>query len=346
MPADDDVSLQVSTRPRTWWRRLVLVIVGAVLVYASLVFPIPIFFEYLPGPVRDVESLLHIDGAPTYASEGHLYLTTVYVDTTVTLAQVVASLFRSDATIVLRQQATGGQSIPQLLKQNRQMMSSSKMQAEAAVLSKLGLGSPQGQGAKVQATASGSPSDGLLRKGDVVVAVDGRSIGTTCQAGQLIQSHDVGERVVLTIERGDGRERVSLVTADNPQNPGVSYLGVLWSDLHYRFNPKVQVAFETGRIAGPSAGLMFALALYDKLTPDDLTGGRKIAGTGAIQCDGAVGPIGGIQEKVSAAEAQGVQIFLAPRSETQDAESVARNIEVIPVSTLDGAITHLEDLNH
>jgi PDZ domain-containing protein len=331
---------------RGLWRRVVLVLVAAAILYGSLVLPIPIFFEYLPGPVRDVESLLHVQGAPTYASEGHLYLTTVYVDTTVTLAQVVESLFHSDQTIVLRQQATGGQSIPQLVKQNRQMMSSSKTQAEVAVLSKLGLGAPTGTGARIQATAPGSPSDGLLKKDDVVVEVDGHPVASTCQAGQIIQAQGVGQQVTLTIEREGARQQVSIMTADNPDNPGVPYLGVLWSDVGYHFNPKVKVTFKTGRIAGPSAGLMFALALYDKLTPNDLTGGRKIAGTGAIQCDGAVGPIGGIQEKVSAARAQGAEVFLAPQSEAQDAESIARDIRVVPISTLDDAITRLEDLSH
>jgi PDZ domain-containing protein len=185
-----------------------------------------------------------------------------------------------------------------------------------------------------------------LKKDDVVVGVDGRPVATTCQAGRLIQAQKVGAQVTLDIERVGARQQVSIMTADNPDNPGVPYLGVLWTDVAYHFTPKVKVSFNTGRIAGPSAGLMFALALYDKLTPNDLTGGRKIAGTGAIQCDGAVGPIGGIQEKVSAAEAQGAEIFLAPRSEAQDAESVARDIKVVPISTLDGAIARLEDLSH
>jgi PDZ domain-containing protein len=327
------------------WRRAAWATVGLVLVYISFVVPIPIFFEYLPGPVRDVESLLRVKGVPTYASQGHLYLTTVYIDTTVTLAQVVESLFRSDATIVLRQQATGGQSIPQLLKENTRMMSSSKMQAEVAVLSKLGLGHPTGDGAEVQATAPGSPAQGVLAKGDIVVGVDGQKIGTTCAAGKLIQGHRVGQAVALTIERSGVRKQVRITTASNPQNPGVPYLGVLWTDRHYRFQPKVHVAFATGRIEGPSAGLMFALALYDKLTPNDLTAGRKIAGTGAIQCDGAVGPIGGIQEKVSAAEAAGAQIFLAPSSEAGDARAVAHDIQVVSITTLDSAVRYLQSLN-
>ena len=327
------------------WRRVALGLVAVALLYASFVVPIPIFFEYLPGPVRDVGSLLQISGAPTYASKGHLYLTTVYIDVSVTLAQVVESLFRSDATIVLRQEVTGGRSIPELLKENRQMMSSSKLQAEVAVLSALNLGEPTGDGAKVQATSPGSPSENVLREGDVVVAVDGQSVGTTCDAGRLIQTHDVGDMVALTVERNGIRKQVSVTTEGNPQDEATPYLGVLWSDVNFEFDPKVEVSIKTGRIAGPSAGLMFALALYDKLTPDDLTGGRKIAGTGTIQCDGSIGPIGGIQQKVSAAEAQGAHIFLAPRSEAEDAESAADGMKVVPVSSFEDTVAYLERLN-
>jgi Lon-like protease len=329
------------TRP---WRRVVMVVLAGALLYASFFVNIPIFFEYLPGPVRDVESLIHVTGAPTYASQGHLYLTTVYIDVNVTLAEVVASLFRSDATIVLRQQATGGQSIPQLLKQNQQMMAASKMQAEAAVLSELGLGTPTGDGVEVQATAPGSPSEDLLQKGDVVVAVDGAKVGTTCAAGKLIQARGPGDTIALTVERDGSEKQVRIRIGSNPDDPGAPFLGVFWRDVHYHFDPKVQAKFATGRIAGPSAGLLFALALYDKLTPNDLTAGRKIAGTGTIQCDGAVGPIGGIEEKVSAAQAQGAEIFLAPRSETDDARKVAHDIKVVAVSNFDEAVAYLENL--
>jgi Lon-like protease len=327
------------------WRRAGLAVVGLALAYAAFVVPIPIFFEYFPGPVRDVESLIHVTGAPTYTSQGHLYLTTVYIDTSVTLAQVVASLFRSDAAILLRQDVTGGQSIPQLLRQNRQMMASSKQQAEAAVLSELGLGHPTGDGVKVEATAPGSPAQDALKQGDVVIAVDGHKAGTTCAAGRLVQERAVGDTVALTVERDGARRTVQIKVGSNPDNPGVPYLGVFWQDVHYRFDPTVKATFATGRIAGPSAGLLFALALYDKLTPDDLTGGRKIAGTGTIQCDGAVGPIGGIQEKVSAAQSQGAEIFLAPRSEAKDAESVAQDIKVVPISTFKGAVDYLTSLS-
>jgi PDZ domain-containing protein len=106
----------------------------------------------------------------------------------------------------------------------------------------------------------------------------------------------------------------------------------------------VGVKFKTGEIAGPSAGLMFTLALYDRLTPDDLTDGRKIAGTGTIACGGVVGPIGGVEEKVAGAEDQGAEIFLAPEGNYAAALGVADEIEVVSIATFDDAVEYLEGL--
>lgn len=111
----------------------------------------------------------------------------------------------------------------------------------------------------------------------------------------------------------------------------------------------VQLAFpvsiQTQKIAGgPSAGLMFALAVYDALSPDDLTHGWKIAGTGTIALDGTVGPIGGIAQKVAGAEWAGAEYFLVPREHEAEARNVAKNIKLIPVSTIQEALAALRAL--
>ena len=99
-------------------------------------------------------------------------------------------------------------------------------------------------------------------------------------------------------------------------------------------------------VGGPSAGLMFTLAVYNAVTPTDITGGRKIAGTGTINLDGTVGPIGGVQQKVAAAEAAGAEYFLSPVENYDDARSVARQIKVVKVATVDEALAFLQDLSH
>ena len=116
------------------------------------------------------------------------------------------------------------------------------------------------------------------------------------------------------------------------------------SDVDYSYDPGIEVDFQTGRIAGPSAGLMFSLALYDRLTSQDLTGGRAVAGTGTIDCDGGVGPIGGVEQKVAGAEREGAEIFLAPAANAQTAQSAARDIEVVSISSFSDAVGYLQGL--
>ena len=319
----------------------------AVLLLAGAAFtiPIPIFYEYLPGPVRDVESLVEVRDASTYSSEGRLYLTTVSVDIGVTLVELLEGVFDPNDAIVLKNDVTGGASFEELEQQQRREMEASKRSAREVALSALGYGEPRGDGAKIVATLPDTPAAGVLQEDDVVIAIDDEDVSTSCQVGTLISETPVGERVRLTIRRDGERTSVALSTVENPQEPGSSFLGVLLDDINYSFRPGIEVDFETGRIAGPSAGLMFSLALYDRLTPDDLTAGRRIAGTGTISCDGGVGAIGGIEQKVAGAEQEGADIFLAPVANFPDARSAARDIEVVSVASFDDAIAYLEGLD-
>ena len=113
------------------------------------------------------------------------------------------------------------------------------------------------------------------------------------------------------------------------------------SNINYSFEPGVDIEIDTGQIAGPSAGLMMTLAIYDRLTSSDLTRGRKVAGTGEIAPCGGVGSIGGIEQKVAGAEREGADIFLAPAANFAAAQRAARSVEVIPISSFSDAIERL-----
>jgi PDZ domain-containing protein len=177
----------------------------------------------------------------------------------------------------------------------------------------------------------------------VIVAIDGDAIQTTCDVGAVLGEKEVGDRVAISFERDGTRRRTDFTLAQNPLGPG-PFLGVEMRTVDFSFEPGVDVDFETGRIAGPSAGLMLSLALYDQLTPDDLTGGRQIAGTGTLECDGEVGSIGGIRQKVAAARAQGAEIFLAPEGNVAEAREVADGIEIVPITTFAEALGYLTGL--
>lgn len=326
------------------WRWVILVALLGGLTYAAFYLPLPFFYAFLPGPVRDVERLVEISDARTYSSEGSLYLTTVSVDTQVTLVDWVESLFDESRMIVSREQVTQGASFEELEDQQKLEMERSKQQAIEVALVALGYKPPMGDGVKVLQVAKESPAEGVLRANDVIIAVDGEPVATHCDASGAISSHEPGDRLSITLQREGERRQVSVEAAAFPGDPEKAYVGVLMRTLDYRFDPGLEVKFNTHRIAGPSGGLMFSLALYDRLTPEDLTHGQKIAGTGTIGCGGEVGPIGGIQQKIAAAQEKGVEIFLAPADNAAEARAVADDIDIVPIETFDDALTYLEDL--
>jgi Lon-like protease len=341
--SQDDAPLAAPVRSFRWrWMLFVTVLAG--LVYAAFYVPLPFFYAYLPGPVRDVERLVKVTDARTYSSEGSLYLTTVSVDTQVTFADWVEALFDDRRMIVERDQVTGGSSFEELEHEQKLEMDQSQQQAREVALVALGYEAPEGDGVRIVQTADDSPADAVLKADDVIVSVDGHKVATDCDASEIISARAPGDRLAITLRRHGHSEHVTLTTAPFPGDPSRAYVGVFMETVDYKFDPGLDVEFETGRIAGPSAGLMFSLGLYDQLTPEDLTHGQEIAGTGTIECGGRVGPIGGIQQKVAAAEREGAVIFLAPAANAAQARAVADDIEIIPIETFDDARNYLENL--
>jgi len=325
------------------WRYVVIGILVVGLAAAAVFVPIPIVFLYQPGPVRDAEDLVHASEAKTYSSEGSLYMTTISVDTEVTFVDMIVAWADPEQDVVLRESVTQGQSLRDLRESQRIQMQASQNSAKQVALGELGLDRPTGKGAEVVNTIADSPAEDVLRPEDVIVGIDDSRIETTCDVGAVLNEKDVGERVTVRYERAGSQRQAEISLAPNPFEPG-AFLGVEMRTVDFSFNPGVDVDFETGRIAGPSAGLMLALALYDQLTPEDLTAGHEIAGTGTLDCDGEVGGIGGIRQKVAAARAKGAEIFLTPRLNVEEARQIGDGIEIVSISTFGEALSYLSDL--
>ena len=325
-------------------RLLILGGLFLVLVAAAFLAPIPVFYAYLPGPVRDVERLVEVSDTQTYSSEGRLLLTTVSVDPQVTLSEVIESAFDDSTAIVMKDDVTGGQSLDQLIEAQKEEMRQSKQAAQEVALAALGLGEPTGDGARVVETIPEYPAAGVLEEGDVIISVENQTVDTTCDVGREIGNFKPGEDLTIRVRRQGEIETLRVGTLENPDDPDSAIIGVFMDDVNRRFEPGLEVGFDTGKIGGPSGGLMMTLALYDQLTPDDITGGRSVAGTGTIDCDGGVGPIGGIEQKVAGAEEAGAEIFLAPSGNVAAARTVAKDIEVVEISTFDEAVRYLEGL--
>jgi len=194
-----------------------------------------------------------------------------------------------------------------------------------------------------------SPSDEVLDPGDKIVSVEGQALAGVEDLTQILVGLAPGDVVAMQIERPDvGVLDVEVELTASPEEPDRTIVGFYPFDTRQVVLP-FELNIDTGSIGGPSAGLAFTLTLIDELTPGELTGGRSVAVTGTINLDGTVGAIGGLRQKASAVAQVGVDTFIVPASQGQDdiaaaREAAGRDLEVIPVATLDEAIAALVEL--
>jgi PDZ domain-containing protein len=198
-----------------------------------------------------------------------------------------------------------------------------------------------GKGARVESVGKGLPADGVLRRGDVIVAVNGQPVTTTDSLVQAVGKYKVGDQVTVTVQRDGQEQPFTLTLGASPADAGRPVIGVTISTDQFSVNLPFPVEIASDNVGGPSAGLMFALAVLDGVTDGDLTRGYYVAGTGTIAADGTVGAVGGAAEKALAAEQDGAQVFLAPRDDAAEAGRWVHNIKIVPVDRFDDAVKAL-----
>ena len=189
-------------------------------------------------------------------------------------------------------------------------------------------------------------ADTDLKIGDIILEVNGEAIDSLEDLRNIVEALEVGEKVDLIVSR-DGKERecyaVTYDTSDGAKI-GVSLL----TTYEYETDPEVTITSKASE-AGSSGGLMMSLTIYNKLVEEDITGGKKIVGTGTIDIDGNVGEIGGVRYKLIGAVKNDAEIFMCPEENYEEAKSVAEekgyDITIISVATFDEAIKKLEEFN-
>jgi len=216
-------------------------------------------------------------------------------------------------------------------------MDSSKLDASAVVLRALeGYPKNHGDGVLIESVVSGCAADGELFPGDRILSIDGEPVDSYRDASRAIEAAPSGSTLTFDLSVDGVPETVDLVR----EPCGISEDPLVGVRMINSF--PFDVSISSGEIGGPSAGLMWALGLYDLLTPGDLTDGRMIAGTGQITLDGTVIPIAGIDEKLSAAADAGTSVFLVPRGNMRAAQaSGGHGLELVPVATFDDALAYL-----
>jgi PDZ domain-containing protein len=293
----------------------------------------------VPGPAEDVLTRIRIDGgAKVYDSRGRLYLTSVGIDDDVRFYEGLLDLANHDVQLRPRAELyPQGETPEQVDQQNVFDMRASKTVATVVALRQLGY-RIEPSGVEVTEVLHGTPADGTFRPGDRVLRVDRNKVGSVGAVQTAIRRHRVGDRVGFQLRRGKGVKEVSVrVGADEEGKPRV---GVLLTDLFEHL--PVRITIDTENIGGPSAGLMFTLSIIDKLSPEDLTAGRRIAGTGEITVDGDVLPIGGIAEKLIGARRQGATVFLIPKDNCNEVRGhVPAGLRLVRVANVDDALAFL-----
>ncbi|MGQ0575744.1 MAG: YlbL family protein [Pseudonocardia sp.] len=314
------------------------------LMVAGVTLPVP-FVAVGRGPTFDTlgavdgKPVVTITDLPTHPTSGQLNMTTVGVASGLTAADVLRLWIADDRQVVPRTAvARPGETEDQAAQRNATLFADSQTAAKAAALSHVGLPTIP----VVERLTLDSPAAGLLEPGDELEAIDGVALSGAQSLQAALLDRRAGESAALTVRRGTEPPRdVEVVVGARPGSDG-GYLGVF---LTARPTRDDQVTISLGDVGGPSAGLIFALAVVDRLTPGELTGGRFVAGTGTIVATGEVGEIQGIPFKMLAAREAGATVFLAPAANCDEARTtVPDGLQLVRVETLAGAVAALDTL--
>ena len=349
-PASDESILpdpdERRIRRTLWWQGGIVLLVLAVLVVG--ISPAPYVVER-PGPVYntigtttiDEKSvpIIDVDGAKTYPTEGELDLLTVYLDGSrehpINWFDVVAAhLDGTKSVLDVDAVFPNGETADEASQQSAIDMQASQSDAIAAALQQLDIAYETSVIAEV--ISNGSPADGTLKPGDVFVAIDGAPIASDADVRAGVQKAGVGTPLQLEILRDGTPMTLELTPVERSKTDANPMIGVIPG---YRYTFPFDVNIRLKNVGGPSAGMMFALGIYDTLTPGALTGGEHIAGTGTITPEGTVGPIGGILQKMYGARSAGAEWFLAPSSNCAAlAGKIPADLAVFSIDTLDQAV--------
>ncbi len=297
-----------------------------------------------PGPTYDTlgadgaTPVIQVEGTRTFPTAGHLNMTTVSVTDQISMFGALGLWTSGRYALAPRDLYFPPDKTEQQIEQeNTKAFNDSQTTAETASLRYLGYPTKVLAGEIVKA----SPSDGVIEPGDRLIEANGKPLTDAQSLRAAIATNKPGDRVDIRFRHGNDPERTANIQlAAHPQDPPRGFLGVSAIERpDVPFNIEISLA----DVGGPSAGLMFSLAIIDKLTPGEINGGKFIAGTGEIDDHGKVGPIGGIPFKMIKAREAGATTFLVPAENCAEAKSQAPDgLQLLKVGTLDEATKALD----
>ncbi|MEO8851020.1 MAG: PDZ domain-containing protein [Allobranchiibius sp.] len=326
---------------------MILAVVAVLVVAALNLIHLPVAI-LRPGPAQDTlgkvggKPVIAISGHPTYPTTGSLDFTTVSLaggpQYPVSIWQWAQAHLNSDAEIgPVADYFPKDVTSKQVQQQGAADMAGSQQTAQVLALRTAGIDVPET--ISVGLLTPGSPAAKQLKVKDIIRSIDGTALTRLGGAQDVLDKVTPGSSVTVAITRAGKAMTLTVPTVKATQGKGAR-LG-FYPVPNYTLPFKVDV--NAGDVGGPSAGTMFTLAIYDKITPGPLTGGNKIAGTGTIAEDGTIGPIGGIRQKMIGAKNAGAKYFLAPVSDCTEARGhVPSGLTVVRVGTFAEALASVK----
>ncbi|SDZ09422.1 YlbL family protein [Tessaracoccus flavus] len=319
---------------------------------AALLVLVPVpYVAWRPGQTIDVLGntdsgpIIAVTGLPTYDTPGQLLMTTVSTtrhDSTLSLPEAMFVYFAEESDAIPREVIyPPGLSSEQVQSEAVAKMDQSRDNATVAALRAAGVAVSELP--RVDSVVLSGPSGELLLPGDLILAVDGEEMSRPEDVGEQVRSHAVGDAIVFTVLR-EGREtQVTITAAASNADPTIPVAGITVT-RGYRYSPRVTYGIDSN-VTGPSAGLVFALGVYDRITEQDLLADAVVAGTGTIDPDGRVGSIGAIREKIKGAERDGATVFLVPEGNCAGIGGLDTDLQLVKVATLREAIAAIQLIN-
>lgn len=319
------------------------------LTLATLLAPIPFVF-FKPGVPDSAAGIIQVRDVKTYPVNGKLYITSILVtnpDSPVFGAETIVNWALGPHVVLPRESIYPPvQPAKVITRDSRSEMRSSQATATAAALRYLGYKFQELY--YISSIRDYSDAQNKLQVGDFIMEIDGKPINDIDEIRTAYDNKNIGDNLAITVDRenkaGDIQRRTFNVRLVENQELNATSgesrpaIGILVGTTA-RF--PIEVDFNISGVGGPSAGMIFAVGIIEKLTAEDLIKGRKVAGTGTITASGRVGGIGGIEEKMIGASRIGAEIFLAPRENCPDMKHIPKGLKVIPVSTLEEAVSAL-----
>ena len=323
------------------WRSPALALAAVAAVVGGLYIIPSDHYLILPDEARPADALVSVPGEKEgETGAGGIYMVDVLVRKASILERAFPGIAEGSSLVPAEQVNPVGVSDEQRRQSSLNDMSRSQQIAAAVALRSLGRKvTVEPNGVEVTLVRPDFPAEGQLEIGDVIRRANGSDIRTTGELRTVMRKVEPGEDVQLAVDRGNTRKAVTVGTAADPEAPKRAVFGVQITQSADIELP-IAVKIEAGNIGGPSAGLAFALDIVDELGRD-LDQGRTVVATGAINLDGKVDPIGGIQQKTIGARQAGADLFLVPDANAAEARRHADGLPIVAVSNFKEALSHL-----